>query len=271
MLFRSLAVAVILSIANNNPIENANKAKFQNDLKSIQEELELVKSSNYAENKGASYNNKDGSEITITNLSSAQKYNTKLRVDNCVLYYNDGLSAKEKEWAEEVGITDGAYVIGKAEDKGKTIDGVTISADGKTLSGQYTGTDKNVKVAEGVTAIEGVGSSVGPDSKTLFKDVESVSLPNSLTKIGSMAFWRNDKITSINIPNSVTIIGSCAFYNCNKLENLTIPANIDTIGLSAFSGVKSLTFENCKALDNVDKLANAWMQDNIGMQRSSYN
>ena len=72
-----LAVAVILSIANNNPIENANKAKFQNDLKSIQEELELVKSSNYAENKGASYNNKDGSEITITNLSSAQKYNTK--------------------------------------------------------------------------------------------------------------------------------------------------------------------------------------------------
>ncbi len=266
-----LAVAVILSIANNNPIENANKAKFQNDLKSIQEELELVKSSNYAENKGASYNNKDGSEITITNLSSAQKYNTKLRVDNCVLYYNDGLSAKEKEWAEEVGITDGAYVIGKAEDKGKTIDGVTISADGKTLSGQYTGTDKNVKVAEGVTAIEGVGSSVGPDSKTLFKDVESVSLPNSLTKIGSMAFWRNDKITSINIPNSVTIIGSCAFYNCNKLENLTIPANIDTIGLSAFSGVKSLTFENCKALDNVDKLANAWMQDNIGMQRSSYN
>ena len=96
-------------------------------------------------------------------------------------------------------------------------------------------------------------------------------MPNSLTKIGSMAFWRNDKITSINIPNSVTIIGSCAFYNCNKLENLTIPANIDTIGLSAFSGVKSLTFENCKALDNVDKLANAWMQDNIGMQRSSYN
>ena len=243
-----LAVAVILSIANNNPIENANKAKFQNDLKSIQEELELVKSSNYAENKGASYNNKDGSEITITNLSSAQKYNTKLRVDNGVLYYNDGLSAKEKEWAEEVGITDGAYVIGKAEDKGKTIDGVTISADGKTLSGQYTGTSQSIKVAEGVEVIEGIGDSIGPDMKGLFSNASAVTLPNSLKKIGNMAFCRNTSISNISIPGSVTHILVGAFYGCTNLKMIEIPESVTSIQSRAFenSQLETMIFINSK-------------------------
>mgnify|MGYP004525505543 CR=1 FL=1 len=249
-----LAVAVILSIANNNPIENANKAKFQNDLKSIQEELELVKSSNYAENKGASYNNKDGSEITITNLSSAQKYNTKLRVDNCVLYYNDGLSAKEKEWAEEVGITDGAYVIGKAEDKGKTVDGVTISADGKTLSGQYTGTAENVKVAEGVKVIEGIGDSMGPDMKGLFSNASAVILPNSLKKIGKMAFCRNKNITSIYIPSSVTSIEECAFYGCENLKTLEIPKGCSIGNRAIESCVEELIIHNSETTESITGL-----------------
>ena len=55
-----LAVAVIFSIANNNPIENAKEARFRNDVKTMQEELELLKASNYAKNNGASYDNPDG-------------------------------------------------------------------------------------------------------------------------------------------------------------------------------------------------------------------
>ena len=235
-----LAVAVILSIANNNPIENANKAKFQNDLKSIQEELELVKSSNYVENKGASYNNKDGSEITITNLSSAQKYNTKLRVDNGVLYYNDGLSAKEKEWAEEVGITDGAYVVGTTED------GTVL--DGTVLSGQYTGTAENVKVAEGVTKISGTAI-----SNPLFggeSGVKSVTLPSTLTIIGDYSFYRNSNITNLKIPDSVTSIGQNAFQYCSNLE-LEVGKSFSSAGLSSFDGVKSVTFTNTEMFKNI--------------------
>ena len=255
-----LAVAVILSIANNNPIENANKAKFQNDLKSIQEELELVKSSNYVENNGASYNNKDGSEITITNLSSAQKYNTKLRVDNGVLYYNNGLSAKEKEWAEEVGITDGAYVIGKSEDKGKTIDGVNISADGKTLSGQYSGTSQNIKVAEGVEVIKSADSDPSPSAKALFQNASTVVLPDSLKTIGNLAFFKNTTISSINIPNSVTDIGHCAFAGCTNLKTIEIPQSVSSLTISAFNACKfeTMTFINSIYSQDVVKLYNLY-------------
>ena len=234
-----LAVAVILSIANNNPIENANKAKFQNDLKTIAEELTLKESSNYIDK----HTGKTTSDVTINSLSSATKYIEKLRVDNGVLYYNDAkLSAKEKEWAEEVGITDGAYVIGKAEDKGKTVDGVTISDDGKTLSGKYTGTNKNIKVAEGVTTIKGFFED-GAIPEALFKDAESIVLPSTLTRINEYSFMNNKNITSINIPDSVTYIGTSAFAGCNNLE-VVLPLSVKNIWYSALNNVKSVTLPN---------------------------
>ena len=96
-----LAVAVILSIANNNPIENANKAKFQNDVKSMQEQIELIKSKNYADSKGESYGT-----IEFDNLTGASKYAGKFIVNsNGELCYNASkLSDNEKVWADELGI-----------------------------------------------------------------------------------------------------------------------------------------------------------------------
>lgn len=55
----------------------------------------------------------------------------------------------------------------------------------------------------------------------------SVSIPNTVTKIGSYAFSNCKSISSINIPLSVTFIGQYAFENCESLsiytENLTKP------------------------------------------------
>ena len=42
----------------------------------------------------------------------------------------------------------------------------------------------------------------------------SVTIPNSVTSIGSCAFSVCSSLTSITIPNSVTSIGSWAFYYC---------------------------------------------------------
>ncbi len=229
-----LAVAVILSIANNNPIENANKAKFQNDLKTIQEELTLKQSSNYIDE----HTGKTVEDITINSLSSATKYIEKLRVDNGVLYYNDAkLSAKEKEWAEEVGITDGAYVIGNAEDIGKTVDGVTISDDGKTLSGKYTGTNKNIKVAEG---IESIGDSAFSDCLGL----TSVTIPSTVKTMGTNVFQNCTALKNVTIAEGVKSIGVAAtFAECKSLRSITIPSTVESIS----SGM----FENCTALKNV--------------------
>ena len=114
-----LAVAVILSIANNNPIENAKEARFKNDVKAMQEELELLKASNYANNNGASYNDPETGEIKITDLKSASKYQDDFEVKDGSLYIKSGnnLTEKEKKWADELGVLKGVEVISKTESK----------------------------------------------------------------------------------------------------------------------------------------------------------
>ena len=48
----------------------------------------------------------------------------------------------------------------------------------------------------------------------------------------------------VDIPESVTSIGSSAFYNCTSLESITIPSTITKVGDWAFDGCKSLRMFN---------------------------
>ena len=101
-----LAVAVILSIANNNPIENAKEARFKNDVKAMQEELELLKASKYAENNGEGYG-----KIEIGDLKSATNYQEKFAVkDGELNYIAKKLTGEEQTWASGLG-------VGVAEEK----------------------------------------------------------------------------------------------------------------------------------------------------------
>ena len=52
--------------------------------------------------------------------------------------------------------------------------------------------------------------------------------------INDRAFYYNDSITSVTIPDSVTSIGSWAFFSCDSLISVTIGSNVTTIGSQAF-------------------------------------
>ena len=51
-------------------------------------------------------------------------------------------------------------------------------------------------------------------------------------------------LTSVTIPSSVTSIGSSAFLKCSRLCSITIPNSVTSIGNTAFSGCSSLTKTN---------------------------
>ena len=69
----------------------------------------------------------------------------------------------------------------------------------------------------------------------------SITIPNSVTSIGSNAFSHCSSLTSITIPNSVTSIGDAAFADCSSLTSITIPNSVTSIGYYAFKGCSSLT------------------------------
>lgn len=72
-------------------------------------------------------------------------------------------------------------------------------------------------------------------------DIESITIPNNVTRIGDKTFWDFISLTTIKIPNSVTSIGNYAFRNCTSLKNITIPDSVTEIGFYAFSSCHKLT------------------------------
>ncbi|MBR4765608.1 MAG: leucine-rich repeat domain-containing protein, partial [Clostridia bacterium] len=65
--------------------------------------------------------------------------------------------------------------------------------------------------------------------------VESVTIPYSVTDIGSYTF-ANTNLKSIIIPERVESIGDGCFENCSKLETVVINGNVFLIGDNAFGG-----------------------------------
>lgn len=71
----------------------------------------------------------------------------------------------------------------------------------------------------------------------------SITIPDSVTSIGSRAFSGCSSLTSVTLPNSVTFIGGGVFYGCTHLTSAIIPGSITFIAGSAF--------ESCEGLTNV--------------------
>ena len=76
---------------------------------------------------------------------------------------------------------------------------------------------------------------------TVGKTETSFVIPNTVTSIGSYAFYKCSSLTSITIPDGVTSIGDEAFYYCSGLTSIAIPNSVTSIGNSVFRGCSGLT------------------------------
>jgi hypothetical protein len=69
----------------------------------------------------------------------------------------------------------------------------------------------------------------------------SVIIPGGVTNLGSWAFGYCTSLSSVTILKGVTSIGDGAFYNCSSLSQVSIPDSVTTIVDGAFSGCTSLS------------------------------
>ena len=79
------------------------------------------------------------------------------------------------------------------------------------------------------------------ESNTLIAGCMNSTIPNSVTSIGSWAFYDCSSLTSVEIGNSVTSIGYAAFSNCSSLTSVEIGNSVTSIDMWAFSRCSSLT------------------------------
>lgn len=85
------------------------------------------------------------------------------------------------------------------------------------------------------------------------REKSSVTIPNTVTKIGDYAFDNCRLLETISIPESVTTIGSGAFQGCSNLV-MDIPDTVLKFGADAFSGCKGYNLDRTVDVDLKDVL-----------------
>lgn len=80
------------------------------------------------------------------------------------------------------------------------------------------------------------------------KNLDRLTLPNTLTRIDTQAFYRCDNLCkssgTLVIPDNVSVINSYAFANCTAITSVTLPRGLRDMGSGS-------NFESCTALKTV--------------------
>lgn len=147
----------------------------------------------------------------------------------------------------------------------KTVDydfAIKICEDNTVELTEYFGKDTNVIIPNNI-----MGKTVKSLKNWLFANntkIQSITIPDSVTKIGKGAFYNcvelktvtmGSNVTeiganafekclyleSINLSDNLQTIGDEAFYDCRRLKKLDIPATVTSIGEEAFTNCRSLT------------------------------
>jgi len=145
----------------------------------------------------------------------------------------------------------------------------SVSNDEAVITDVSTSIEGDVTIPENFNGYPVTG--IGDYAFEKCVKIESITLPNSITKIGEMAFYdcyaltgvyveditawckidfkdswsnplcyagklyvNNELVTDLVIPEGVTSIKDYTFYNCNNLTSITLPESVKSIGNSAF-------------------------------------
>jgi PKD repeat protein len=140
-----------------------------------------------------------------------------------------------------------------------SVDGVLYDKAITTLIQCPSGKTGSVTIPDSVTTI-------GSSAFKSCSELTTVTIPDSVTTIGEATFRDCTALTSVAIPDSVTSIGNGAFRDCTALTSVTIPDSVTSIGYYAFYGCTALTsmtipdsitnigasmFHSCTALTSV--------------------
>ena len=104
----------------------------------------------------------------------------------------------------------------------------------------YTGADQNVVVPEEID--DYIIQKLADNTFKNNKSIEYVYLPNTITEIGSSAFYGCTSLLGVDIGTAVEKIGAKAFYGCSSLIGVVFPETLTTTGSELFRDCINLEF-----------------------------
>ena len=80
-------------------------------------------------------------------------------------------------------------------------------------------------------------------------------IPDSVTYLGSHAFYKCNKLKNVTLGNGITEIEQYTFYKCPSLEYVTLSNNVTAIGNCAFAECERLKSLNLKGVESIGSYA----------------
>lgn len=119
-----------------------------------------------------------------------------------------------------------------------------LSTSDATATAADIVTGKTAYIADGTkatgTAVQGIYP-IGADGRP----TGVVTVPYGVTSLYDYLFRDDTAITSVSLPNSLTGLGSAAFFGCTGLTSITMLRGSDvTFGVNTFTGCTALTTFN---------------------------
>ena len=228
-------VSIAMLTGTNGILTQAQKSKMTTELSSYKEQLELYKTEKLSENREFL-----GSTLTVGKESL--KYNTQPEGE--IGNIKTVIPNIKDEYIDKVEIIKGSLLI-NTQDKNEIeiaqslgiaanpydiVNGELLSSNGNLLLMDETGT---LTIPDSVTKI-GEGAFANLDG------LKTIIIPGTVKEIGASAFAYNKTLETVIMQDGVEIIGDSAFSNCDNLVNVDMAKTIKDIGAYAFKDARKL-------------------------------
>ena len=162
---------------------------------------------------------------SLAGVDAAPKYLQKIFIGNSI-----GATGDFSE--ETISRLRCEIIAGESNPKYVSYNGMLFTRDMKTLLQVPSSVSGTVVIPNGVEKVEEYAAEWGAYSE--------IVIPDTVTYIGSSAFWYTSTLEHIYIPDSVTYLGSAALMECCGLKTCRLSAGL--------SSLESMTLQSCTEL-----------------------
>lgn len=105
----------------------------------------------------------------------------------------------------------------------------------------YRDSVQSVTLPNTVTKVGTTTSSEPAYGFSDMKNLEHVTLTNAVTDLGNFTFYKDAKLENVTIPEYLTKIGNYVFSGCSSIQEISVPTGVTSVGDGAFQNMTSLS------------------------------